>query len=302
MKKPAAWLFLALLTSTSAWSQYYFDYPTYKRFSIGLTGGQALPRLRATSYYRDTWNDRLLISVAEASTVELRAKAGLHFGVQCAWFFNPSLGIRLEAGYLSSDVSTSTEVAFAWTWADGRHYESTPVWNGAGRMTTLPIGLNGIWKGAVGRHEWFLTGGLSYYRHTFRADSSFGYGISMMSADGSTQYIDALRVGLRVPEISWSSLGFNIGLGGSLKLSDLLGFQVEAGYFLSPSKTVNWTFVTGNYNGVFFSDLKDISFGEGDIEFLTASVPPKLETGMRLKPSFFRFSAGFVLFLGRAEY
>jgi len=302
MKRPAAWLFLILAATVSASAQYYFDYPTYKRFAFGLHGGAAFPLLKATTSYQDHWNDLLLISVTEVSNIEMKAKAGLLFGVHCTYFFNPSMGIRLEAGPRSWDVPTSTDVTFSWTWADGRRFQSKPVWKGAGRATTLPIDLDFIWKRELGRHEWFVSGGLSYYRHTFRAESSFGYGISTLSSDGSEQYIDALRIGLSVPEMSWTSFGFNAGLGLNIKLSEFLGFQVEAGYFYSPQKRSAWTFVKTDYDGVFFSNIKGIDFNDGDIQFLTGGNAPKMKTGLSLNPSFIRLAVGLVLFLGNAEY
>jgi hypothetical protein len=302
VKRAAVLLVLALLSSASASAQYYFDYPTFKRWTIGIHGGPALSLLRVATYYRDAWNDRLLISVVETSAIELRAKTGILLGVHGAFFFRPSLGIRLEVGPLASDVETSTDFSFRWTWADGRRYQSDLVWKGAGRTTTLPVIIDAVWKGALGRHEWFLTGGLAYYRHSLRADASFGYGISTMAADGSEQYVDALRVGLRLPAASWSSWGFHAGLGLSFKLSDLLGLQAEAGYFTSAAKTVGWTFVKGNYDGVLFSAIKAMSFSDGDVEFLTAGGAPRLETALRLNPSFVRLAAGLVVFLGRAEY
>lgn len=302
MKRAAVSLALALIASASAWAQYYFDYPTYKRWAFGVHAGPALPLDRAATYYRDAWNDRLLVSVVEASDIEVKAKPGYCFGVHGTFFFQPSLGVRFEAGSLASDVETSTDFSFGWTWADGRRFQSDLVWKGTGRTTTLAIVLNGIWKGALGRNAWFLTGGPAYYRHSFRADASFGYGISTTAADGSEQYVDALRVGLRVPAASWSSWGFDIGLGLIIKLSGLLGLQAEAGYFYSAPKTVRWTFVKGSYDGVLFSSIKAISFNDGDIEFLTGGGNPKFETALRVKPSFLRLAAGLVIFLGRAEY
>jgi opacity protein-like surface antigen len=302
MKRPAVWLFLALMTAGTASAQYYFDYPTFKRWEIGVFGGAAFPLFKATTGYEDRWNDRLLTYVSESSNISMKAKVGIQFGFHLSYFFNPAIGIRLEVGPQRSDAPTTTEFTFAWTWADGRHFQRQPVWNGTGRTTSLPASLDLVWRKEWGRNEWFIAGGFSFHRDTFRSEASFGYGISQMSADLSEQYLDALRVGLRIPEMSWTSFGFDLGLGLSIKLSDLVGIQIETRYFFYPSKRAEWQFIKGDYDGVFYGNIKGIDFNDGDIQLLTAGVNPKLPTSLRLDRSFFRLGVGLVLFLGSAAY
>jgi opacity protein-like surface antigen len=302
LRKPAALLLLLAAVAVSASAQYYFDYPTYKRFELGLRGGAAFSRLQAETAYLDHWNDRLLTAVAETSNIAFLAKTGVQIGVHGAFFFNPTMGLRLEIGPLSSNVPVTTDFTFAWRWSDGRSYQAQKTWTGSGRTTTLPIALDFVWKRALGRHEGFLSGGVAYGRHSFRAESSFGYGISTLSGDGMQQFIDALKVGVRVSEFSWTSFGFNLGLGLSIKLSDPLRLQAEAAYFFFPRKKTNWTFIKGDYDGVLFTDIKGINFNDGDIALLTDGFPPKFETKLNLNRSFLRLALGIVLVLGTAEY
>lgn len=302
MRKPTALLILLAAVAVSASGQYYFDYPTYKKFELGLRGGAAFSRLQTETAYLDHWNDRLLTAVTEDSDIIVSATTGVQIGVHGAFFFNPSMGIRLEIGPLSSNVPVTTDFAFAWRWSDGRSYEAQKTWTSGGRTATLPIALDFIWKRALGRHEGLLSVGVVYGRHSFRAESAFGYGISTLSGDGTQQFIDALKVEVRVPEFSWTSFGFNLGLGLSIKLSDPLRLQAEASYFLFPRKKTNWTFVKGDYDGVLFSDIKGIDFNDGDIAFLSGGFPPKFETNLNLNPSFLRLALGLVLVLGNAEY
>ena len=304
MNRPVVSLCLLLMTAGAASAQYYFDYPTYKKFEIGVCGGVALSNapFAATMAYQDHWSDLLLVSVTEASAISLKAGAGLPFGLHVSYFFTPRIGIRLEVGQQRSDVSALTDFTFNWAWADGRYFQNQRNWEGTGRATTLPVGLDLIWKKGFGRHEGFFAGGLSCYRHTFWAESSFGYGISKMSDDGSEQYIDALRVGLKIPKMSWTSLGFNLGLGLNIKLSGLVGVRIEGGYWFSPKKRAALQFVKGDYDGVFFGNIKGINFNDGDIQLLTAGFNPKMPTSVRLNSSFIRLALGLVFSLGSAEY
>ena len=301
MNGPVIGLCLLLMAAGTASAQYYFDYPTYKKFEVGLGVGAAFS-FGTTMSYRDHWSDRLLASVTEASTISLKAKPGLSFGFHVSYFLTPKIGIRLEIGSQRSDIAALTGFTFNWAWTDGRSFQNKRTWEGTGRTTTFPVGLDFIWKREFGRHEGFFAGGISCYRHSFWAESSFGYGITQMSADGTEQYIDALRVGLAIPKISWTSFGFNLGLGLIIKLSGFTGIRIEGGYWFSPKKRAALQFVKGNYDGVFFGAIKEIDFNDGDILLLTAGSNPKTPTGLSLNPSFVRCAIGLVLFLGSAEY
>ncbi len=302
MRKSTVLLALLVLMAARASAQYYFDYPTYKKYELGVFGGAALSLIKGTTVYSDQWNDLKLTYVVERTDIGLNSKAAFHFGGFFGYFFNPNIGLELDFEYLTTSVPTTAQASFHWAWSDGRSFIKDATWSGTGRLTSFPLSLNLVLRSEPGRSQWSLSGGVTYFHNAFRSESFFGYGISTLSEDGQWQYLDFLRVGLRIPKTSWAVLGLNLGVGLSFKISDRIGIKAEARYFLCPEKKFTWEFVKGFYDGIFYPYIKNIDFGDGDIELITEGPNPKMAPSLKLNPSFFRLSIGFAIFLGEREY
>jgi opacity protein-like surface antigen len=302
MKKSTVFLALLIVMAASASAQYYFDYPTYKKFELGVFGGMAFPLLKGATQYLDQWQDLNLTYVIEKTDIELRSKAAFHFGGFFAYFFNPAMGFELDVEYLKTNVPTTATVLFQWGWSDRRQFTENPEWSGTGRLTSLPLSLNFVVRSEAERVKWSFSGGVTYFHNAFQSESFFGYGISALSGDGREQYLDFLRVGLRIPKTSWASFGLNLGLGLNFKISGRMDIKTEARYFSCREKKFAWQFVKGFYDGIFFPYIKAIDFNDMDIELITEGPVPKMETSLKLNPSFFRLSIGFVVFWGEREY
>jgi opacity protein-like surface antigen len=302
MKKSTAFLALLIVMAASASAQYYFDYPTYKKFELGVFGGMAFSPIKGATQYFDQWKDLNLTYVFERTDIELRSKAGFHLGGFFAYFFNPAMGFELDVEYLKTSVPTTATASFQWSWSDGRHFTKNAEWSGTGRLTSFPLSLNFVVRSEAERVKWTFSGGVTYFHNAFQSESFFGYGISTLSGDGREQYLDFLRVGLKIPKTSWASFGLNLGLGLNFKISGRMDIKTEARYFSCREKKFVWEFVKGFYDGIFFPDIKNIDFNDNDIELITEGPVPKMETSLKLNPSFFRLSLGFVIFWGEREY
>lgn len=280
---------LILGFAAAASAQYYFDYPKYSRFEAGafVFGWRSMDN--GQTKYTDSWHDRLLVSVYEqtliSSTPSLGAGAGLSFSL----YLNKSLGIELLLETSASGLKTTADMYAAWTWADNRMIRHTVSWPGTGRFSSTRISVNAVNRFSNLRRDWSISGGLTAFRNGFSSDSWFGFGVSKLSEDGQTQLMDMLKVGLRVPKTSWWALGFDLGLGYKHKISERVGLKAEVRVFFCPAKTVSWSFVQGTYDGVFYGQIVDESFGSDSVDFVTGAGTLSAFT---IKPSYLRIGFG----------
>jgi opacity protein-like surface antigen len=278
----------------------YRDYVKSTSFELGVFGGLALPQAKGTTAYQDTWNYYLLNNVVEKTTIEAKAKKGFFLGGFFSLFLNHHFGVQLNVGYLRADVPNTAEFNFAWTLYDGSKYQRNVEWEGSGRLVSIPVSLNLLGTFGVGSFEVVFSGGATLFNNGFRSDSYFGYGITKLT--DLYQYVDALKVGLKIPQTSWTAFGGNIGAGLNFKLSDRIGLNVEARYLACPKKEIAWDFVTGRYDGQFFSnlypELKNQSFSEADVEYIQED---KKMSKITLNPSSFHVVVGLVYSFGNTQ-
>jgi hypothetical protein len=268
MKRLSLGLALLWIAASPGFSQYYFDYPTFKRFEFGLHLGLTKPDVIGGTVYEDTWSAYQLTSVYERTLITPNQGWTASPEVFMQWNLSPAMGVRVSLGRLSSQIPTTSDFEMTWSWADGRHIQQTIAWTGSGRITTIPLGLNLVARKVNDVNTWYVTAGVMISWNTFSADSSFGFGVTNTPDDSGVQYVDGLRIPLRVPDTAWRSLGANIGVGKTFALSDSLSLGADISYFLFPKKEFSWSFVYGNYDGVFYHELKNQRFAPEDGDYI----------------------------------
>jgi len=284
----AALAVFVLLTAVPARSQYFFDYPKYRKFEASVFVYAWRPMNFVPSTYADAWHDRLLLSVSEQTEITGRP-FGLGAGGSAAFFFDRTWGIQVMAETASAAVTTSADVRMDWTWADNRSIRERASWPGTGRLTSVPLSLNAVFRVSSFFHSWTFSGGITSFRTRFEASSWFAFGVSKMNPDESAQLMDALKVGLRVPPRAWWSRGVNFGIGYAFDVSDRLALKLEVRGYYSPPLDLRWTFVQGLYDGYFYGELRGEPFLASSVDFVTQA---KTLSDVRVRPSSLRLSVG----------
>jgi hypothetical protein len=260
---------------------------------IGLFGGLAMTSVKGTTQYADTWNYYWLTNVNESETITGTSKSGMYFGATGSYFFSPSLGVQLSAGYLKSDVPTAADFTMAWTWSSqvgGGGDNQSASWTGPGSLSVMPISVNIVAKFGSGSLDAYVSGGPTLFSNSFNASTNVGYGVSWTQFSGSTltqQWVDAIPVAADIPKTSWTAFGGNAGAGLGFKLSPSLALVVEARYFLCPKKDLAWMPATGTYDGIFYTTIKGWDFNAGDAESAAGNM-----TTFQVNPSFLLIAAG----------
>jgi outer membrane protein W len=292
-----------LLLMTAAFASAQTGIPR-KPIEFSLFGGVSFGANTWTTRYGDAWSYYNLANVVEETLIEAYHKLGFAGGVYATYFFTPSLGVQVMAGGLHESVPNTSYLEFAWRWIDDVDNVKSHTWEGTGSLTSLPLCLNLAARLGKTSVQGAFSGGLSLFLNTFKADSTFGYGVTLIEQVYvppnmvTTQYLDALPVKLKIPSTSWTSWGANLGAGLDILAGRSTSIKVDVRYFFSFSKTLTWDYVFGNYNGIFFTKIAGYPFDEDDAALLAAN--GKTFT-MKVNPSFFYFSVGVVFHLGATK-
>lgn len=272
-----------------------------KKFELCLFGSFAFSNITGSTLYEAAWSGNYLSVVNEQTVITMYPDLGLEAGASLSYFFSSSLGIQLRAGILTARVENTSVFKFHWIWDSGDSGSLEQGFDRLGHVTTLPLSLNLAVRTGTGRIEGAISGGLTVFRNTFRADTVFGYGTTKTEpvfVDPNwvlTQYVDALPVGLRIPATSWTAVGADLGVGLNLMVNDRLALRLEARYFYCPTKTLTWNFVYGSYDGIFYSDIKGQPFGADEAANLARSSEM---FRLPVNPSYVEGSIGLVFYLG----
>jgi opacity protein-like surface antigen len=301
MKTSAATGLLLVLFSAAAWGVYPFP-DVYKQYEIGLFGGFGLPRVRASSSYADVWNYLSLTRVSERTSIGLRSSGGaLSLGASIGYFFGPKFGLQAGVFRSGSDLETASDFDFQWTWSPSvgnGSFQRSAGWDGTGRLRTTVASLNLVRRFVGEKFEGFVAAGPAVFFNSATAETGFGFGFTKVDS-GLVQHIDALGVGLEWRDKTWTKVGAGLGAGIAFKLNETLGVSLEGRYFICPAQTLDWDFVLGSYNGLFFSSsnplMRNIPFDKSDVTFVNEGA--KL-ANPRLTPSFFQLLAGLKVFFG----
>jgi hypothetical protein len=305
VKKP--WVFFVFLAAAApGWAEYPFP-DIVKKFELSLSGGLAIPRLRGSTQYADSWNHDFLTQVRERTAIEVTAGRPPSVEVGLAYFWSPNVGVQLAAGFQDADVGTAAFSEIHWTWSpqvgNGSFSRSTD-WRGTGRLRTIPISLNLIVRIEGPRLGIFVSGGPTVFFSSFSAETAFGFGFTktdppVVPAPKVDQFVDALGVGLELVDRSWNALGANVAVGAVYRLGDSLGLTLEGRFFAGPKKIFRWDFVLGEYDGLYFSGdypiLRAVPFTAEDVTFIGDR---GTMTELTVNPSFFRLAAGIKFAFG----
>jgi hypothetical protein len=272
------------------------------RFEIGLKGGWSPSRALGSTIYQDSWASFFFESIADRSEIRAKSKNSPAVNGGLSFFLNRRLGLQLLAGYVSSDATADANLNFGWTRPDGTRFEGTHNGAGSGRLIHVPISLNVIFRSGQGRFGLEISGGVTSFWNTFRADASFGYSVTRLTTTYVApnwelgENIDGLEVGLKIPNTRWQSWGANLGAALNLKLTSFARLEAEVRYFACPRKKLNWDFLLGNYDGLFFNDIRSEPFTDNDIEYLRQNGQT---FELRLDPSFLQVTLGIIVLFGR---
>ena len=272
-----------------------------KKLELYLFGSFGFSCLTGSTLYAASWSENNLSAVDEQTNITMYPGLGLAAGGSLSYFFSSSLGVQLRAGILTARVGNTAVFKFHWLWNSGDSGLMEQGYDRLGHVTTVPLSLNLAVRTGTGPIEGAISGGLTVFRNAFRSDAVFGYGTTkteLVFVDPNwalTQYVDALPVRLSIPATSWTAVGADLGLALNVMANDRLALRFEARYFYCPTKTLTWNFVYGNYDGIFYSDIKAQPFGADEAAGLARS--GKTFT-LPVNPSYVEGSIGVVFYLG----
>ena len=262
------------------------------RVEFGLFGGFGSSLKMGPSNYTGNWQYDLLVDVSESTDITVPGKGGLFYGGSFTYFVSPNFGIQVSAGSLSPAIATTSAFAFNWTWDPSVNlggFGRDASWTGASSLSTSVFSLDAVGRFGEGPLTYAVFAGLSLFRCSFQASGTVGYGVSLETQVGDAVYqnVDALPIPAEIPLTSWTSVGFNLGLGVSYQLSSFLALSVEARYYDGGVRNLNWTFTPGSYDGLFFDTIKKLAITAEDTSYIAAYTVP-----LPVNPSFVQISAG----------
>jgi len=295
---------LLLAASAAATAQPLLaDAPSRFSFEAGLFGGFSLSQIKGTTAYADQWGSYILLNtVREQTSIAATAKSGIAAGGFLSFYFSPAFGLQVLVGGAKTDVPNTADTTFSWAWIDGTSGQKTARWAGTGSFNAIPVSLNLVARigGRGSLLDAVFSAGLTAFQSSFTQESSFGYGITKLTqnTDGSyTQYIDALRVGLTMPNgtLKKTLFGADFGAGLTLRISDRIGIRADVRYYYCPEQVLTWSFVLGKYDGVFFNEIKAEPFDANDVKLLGQT---SNTFSMRINPSLIHATLGLVFSFG----
>jgi hypothetical protein len=271
-------------------------------FEFNLFGGYALTSVKGSTFYGNTWSSYFgqFNPINETTTIDLKSKNGVFFGGGFSFFFSPTFGLQMSAGFLKSDVPNTSNFQFSFRKvSDGQTSTDNFAWFGTGTLHTIPISLNLIAKFGNGRIAGYVSAGPTLYLNSFEAASSFGFGVQspyskwFIGFIDEVDFIDALQVGLNIPSTSWTGIGGDFGTGFTYRIGPFLGLTLDARYYLCPDKELPWAFRLGDYNGV-LNILNNFPFQQDRVDYVLGLS----SFTTKVNPSFLKITAGIDIGFG----
>jgi hypothetical protein len=246
---------------TEAWARWHRP----SRLSIGLHGGSLIPGsiTRKAGSYQSLWDALELASVHESADLELGGKSGYAAGFSLEYFGESAVGLQLLVGFNRRPLESTSETLFSWRWRDGRNDHRTSSWAGSGSLTTIPVALNGVIRLlAASRLMIFLSGGIVLNFNELRdASSTIVWGFTRLDPHSTQQWVDALAVPVRIEKTDWLNLGLDAGLSFEAPLGPSLRMVLEARYYHQVEKTLAWTPIPVEGDGLYFSSIQPLMCG-----------------------------------------
>lgn len=278
----------------------YAQTPTWPRFEVNLNTGFGLSGFKSTPTYADNWSYSSLEYVQETTSIGLKGENAFSLKAGFTYFLTPKFGVQLGGGLFSSNVPVTSDFAFNWKWKSGSSaYTRSRSWTSQGKLSTTPLFLNAVGKFHVKFLDVAVSAGPALYFNSFEADSMVGFGTTYFHWVYYYPYyyyvqsIEAIGIPVQIPSTSWSSFGGNLGLSLDFKVSPTIAIGLEGRYYLVPKKSIDWEWIPGSYDGLFFDTLKDVEFEASDFDEYRDKLAP-----VDVKPSFFSISAGIKIYFG----
>jgi opacity protein-like surface antigen len=287
MRKAVVFSAIVLALASAGWTQ------NLPRFELGLYGGYGIRSLDVTSDYALDYNFLpgafgILKNIGGSSNLSATSSGGIGLGGSLSFYLHPNLGLGFNFGYFraSIDAVTDSEMWWAWTYSTEPLYASdfidpitmTGVDN---YFQTIPLSLNFIARFGSERMQGYFSAGPTLFLNKILLQSE----IAFPSSSGYA--VDVARVPLELNQ-NWTSIGFDVGAGLTYWASSSFGIVLDARYYLSGKKQLDWIITDGDYPGLF--DIFLIHFDSNNADYL-------YEEGMitspsEINPSFLQISAG----------
>ncbi|MDD8026658.1 MAG: hypothetical protein PHI34_09085, partial [Acidobacteriota bacterium] len=267
------------------------------RFELNLYGGYGLKSIdTGTSfYYNWTGSYYYMDAWGASSNFNATGSGGPGFGGGFAFYFHPNIGIGFNFGYFRTalDTVTNSDMWWSWTYTSGNYYaypdsgyldEPMSMAGVSNYFQTIPISLNAILRFGRERFQGYFSFGPTLFLNKISVESELAY----MLYYGNWSYfaVDVIRVPTSINE-SWTSIGADFGAGFTFWVAPAFGIFFDARYYLSGTKTFDWTYSLNEYDGLFENLYYD--FTQEDVNWLYDN---GLINGIEIKPSFLQISAG----------
>ena len=291
---------LALGSATPASAQTEASDAPRPRWEFRLTLGLSVPGGASDSQYRDEWTQDLLSKVVDLGTITALSPSAFSCQGTASYFLSERFGVQVGLGIYSESLTSSSDFGINYT-KSGTFGSKSASWPGTGRLTSIPLSLNAVYRRAGAKWSFYASAGPALYFNSYRADSMSGFGVSDTVrvrvfvppnwVETVIQELDALPVPLAVPATTWVKLGYNIGGGADFSLGEQWALTAEIRYFKCPARDFEWTWTPGAYNGI-MGVLTDWPFTAVNAVYAAAHTTPTT-----VRPSALRIAVGVKLSL-----
>ncbi len=265
------------------------------RFELSLYGGYGLKNINTGTYYEYSWSGSYysLDQLGSYSDFVATSSGGLGFGAGMTFYLHPNFGVGLGFNYFKTSVDAVTDSNMWWSWYySGTYYAYDDVLDEPLAMVgdknyfqSMQISFNLVGRFGTERFQGYLSAGPSLFMNKAFLQSEIAYALAGFGSGG--QAVDVLRIPIELNQ-SWTSIGANFGAGFTVWMTPQFGLFLDARYYLTGSKTFDWSFYTGTYDGLF--DWFSYNFDDYDIQDI---YDYEEMTSLTIKPSFIQISGGF---------
>ncbi len=283
MKKAVFLSALVLVLATAGLAQ------NLPRFELSLYGGYGLKDVALTSSYGYSWtgNYYYLDQLGSYSDFAASSKGGMDFGAGMTFYVHPNFGVGLSFNYFKTSVTSVTDSDMWWSWTYSGTYYYSDYYDAMSfigmdnSFQSMQISLNFVGRFGTERFQGYLSAGPSLFMNKLFLESEIAY-----AAYWVLYAVDVFQIPTDMNQ-SWSSFGANFGAGFTFWLAPQVGIFFDARYYLSGSKTFDWTFYADEYEGLFGNFYYD--FDEYDVEaiFENGEITP-----LEIKPGFLALAGG----------
>jgi opacity protein-like surface antigen len=261
----------------------------FKRFSVFISGNIPIYSQSVTTDWSDSWSFQYLNRIDEGGTVTLDNKSSIPgFGGGFVVMFTENIGIEGRIDYMSGKVENSADFSVEWTWSaagGGGSYSDALTYDvEEGSLSLMPISINLHARFPMNSNIVpYISGGLSIFTGKFSASTDMGDAGSWYYTIWPYwyQYIDWFTYQYTIDE-SITGAGGNLGAGLAIQVSPNISINMEARYFIGPTKSFEWVLERKTYESLEFGFEASDDFLDYAEELMN-TVPVEVKTSF---PSF----------------